>query len=458
MKRFSWFDILILPIKKRKQEGFTMKSKFSNVSLCLALCIIISMFTGCSSSKTESAASTSTTPTTTSSTTVAPTDSIAGQSLVIWEHTPQFEAPLKAVINAFNAKNPDVKVEYQIKTSDSYYNLLATTIQAGEAPDLFWTNGTATTNLSAYVKQNVIMDITDKVDLSLFSDTTKEIVTIDGRQYASPTAEVGGRAVFYNKDIFTKLGLKVPTNFSEFEASLATIKKADIIPISFSGFDPWAILFHFEPVLAAMSLDWLEESKTQEVKVNDPRVVAAYDKMLEWADKGYYGTGFVGVDEGGALLAFSKGKAAMCIEGTWNIQTIQENNPELNFGAFQLPCEDGKRPFVGTSSCGFSISKDTESPEAALAFLNFFASVEGQTLWINALDAIPGVKQIVSKNTIINEIAQYDIQTASYYDILGKLQAEGQNPRKVWEEDQTKVMSKGITTKAFVDTLESMTK
>jgi raffinose/stachyose/melibiose transport system substrate-binding protein len=79
-------------------------------------------------------------------------------------------------------------------------------------------------------------------------------------------------------------------------------------------------------------------------------------------------------------------------------------------------------------------------------------------LWVDALDAIPGVKEIVSKNPIINEIAQFDVQAASYYDILGKLQAEGQNPRKVWEEDQTKVMSKGITPKAFVDTLESMTK
>ncbi len=430
-----------------------MKRKFSRVSLGLIICLVVSMFAGCGSSGNPSETTTGTQSGTTGATSPG-----AGQSLVIWEHTPQFEAPLKAVIEAFNKKNPDIKIEYQIKTSDQYYNLLATTIQAGEAPDLFWTNGTATTNLGAYVNQGVIMDITDVVDLSLFNDMTKQIVTINGRQYASPTAEVGGRAVFYNKDIFKDLGLGVPKNFGEFEASLEKIKSAGKIPISFSGAEPWPILFHFEPVLAAMSLDWLEESKTQDVKVNDPRVIAAYDKMLEWADKGYYGSGYVGVDEGGALLAFSKGEAAMCIEGTWNIQTIQQNNPDLNFGAFQLPAADGTRPFVGTSSCGFSISKNTESPEAATAFLNFFASLEGQTIWIDALDSIPGVKEIVSKNEIINEIAQFDVQTASYYDILGRLQAEGQNPRQVWEEDQTKVTAKAITPKEFVDTLESMTK
>lgn len=439
-----------------------MKGKRMHVSLFLILCLMLSVFAGCSSSR-DDAGGTAATTTGGQTTAEAATakdgtgSSISGE-LLIWEHTPQFEAPLKAVIEGFNAKYPEVKIEYQIKTSDQYYNLLATTIQAGEAPDLFWTNGAATSNLESYVNQNVVMDITDKVDLSLFNDTTKEIVTINGRYYASPTAEVGGRAVFYNKDIFQNLGLSVPKTFSEFEASLETIKKAGKIPISFSGSDPWAVLFHFEPVLAAMSSDWLEESKTQDVQVNDKRVVAAYEKMLEWADKGYYGAGFLGVDEGGALLAFSKGEAAMCIEGTWNVQTIQENNPELNFGAFQLPTEDGKRPFVGTNSCGFSISQNTQDPDAALAFLSYFAGIDGQTRWVNALDAIPGVKEIVSDNEIINEIAQFDVQTASYYDILGKMQAEGQNPRKVWEEDQTKVMSKGLTPQKFVDTLESMTK
>jgi raffinose/stachyose/melibiose transport system substrate-binding protein len=221
-----------------------MNRKFANVCLMVVLCLIISVFAGCAPSKTENAVS----PPAEKAAAESSDDSgsgtgtsIAGQSLVIWEHTPQFEAPLKAVIDAFVEKNPGVKIEYQIKTSDQYYNLLATTIQAGEAPDLFWTNGTATTNLEAYVKQGVIMDITDIVDLSLFSDTTKEIVTIDGRCYASPTAEVGGRAVFYNKDIFEKLGIGVPATFSEFEAILAKIHSEGIIPISFSGSDPWPV-------------------------------------------------------------------------------------------------------------------------------------------------------------------------------------------------------------------------
>ena len=435
-----------------------MHKKFLAVMLSLFLMtgLLSACGGGTASSSAGASASESTAPAAGSEAAPAQAGAIGG-SLVIWEHTPQFEAPLKAVIEGFNKQYPDVSVEYQIKTTDQYYNLLATAIQAGETPDLFWTNGTATSNLPGYVEQGVVMDLTDKVDFSLFNENMMGIVTLDGKQYASPTVEVGGRAVFYNKDIFKEQGIEIPKTFSEFEAALEKLNNAGILPIAFSGQDPWCVLFQFEPVLAAMSLDWIQEYEDGNVvAVNDPRVVAAYDKMLEWAGKGYYGPGFTGVDGGGALLAFSKGEAAMTIDGTWNVQTIKDNNPDLNWGAFQLPTEDGTRPFVGTPSCGFSVAANTQNPDAALAFENYFASAEGQKLWCDAINAIPGVDAVQSSDPIIAEIAQYDVMAESFYNILGEEQMEGENPRKVWEEDQTKVLSGGITPQAFTDDLQSM--
>ena len=60
--------------------------------------------------------------------------------LIIWEHSTDFENALDQLIEGFNEKYPDVEVEYEVKPSDQYYSLLATSIQAGEAPDIFWTN------------------------------------------------------------------------------------------------------------------------------------------------------------------------------------------------------------------------------------------------------------------------------------------------------------------------------
>lgn len=418
-----------------------MKRKNSLVSFALAGCLAVGGFgTGVTAFAAENS-------------------DISGD-LVVWEHSAQFEAPLKAVIDGFKETYPNVDVEYQIKTSDQYYNLLQTAMQAGEAPDLFWTNGTATTNLQVYAEQGLLMDLTDKVDFSLYDETNAMgIGTIDGQVWATPTASMDAKVCFYNKDIFDELGISVPTSFTEFETNLQTIADAGYLPISFCASDPWAVLFQFEPVLAATHLDWLNEYiETGDAQVNDERVVDAFNKMLDWADKGYYGTGYTGVDESGALLAFSKGEAAMCVEGTWNVQTIQENNPDLNLGAFVIPCEDGTRPFVGTSACGFSVSANTENEEAALAFANYFASLEGQELWISTLEAVPCTKEIVSENPVINEITAYDVLTESYYSILGYLEGEGESPRNVWEEDQCKLFSGGMTVQDFVDELEALTR
>ena len=380
-----------------------------------------------------------------------------GGKLVIWEHTAQMEAPLKAVIEGFNKKYPNVEIEYQIKTSDQYYSLLDTAIQAGETPDLFWTNGTATSNLESYVSQGVVMDLTDKIDLSMYDEGAFTLITVNGKIYAAPTAELGGRTCFYNKDIFKELGLSVPKKFSEFEAMLPKIKDAGYVPISFAGGDPWCVLFQFDPVLSAMHPEWYDAfDKGEQVKIDDPAVIDGYNKMLEWGDAGYYGPGFTGVTDG-ATLAFSTGEAAMYIDGTWNAATISENNPDLNYGAFHIPTETGERRFNATSSVGFSIAADTQNPDAALAFDNYFAGIEGQTLWINALGAIPRLSEIKSDNSVVNEMADFDKITSDFYTILGAEAKDGEDPQAVWEEDQTKVMSKGLTPEQFAQELADLT-
>ena len=262
-----------------------------------------------------------------------------GGKLVIWEHASSVEDALKSVIEGFQEKYPDVDVEYSVKTSDQYYNLLQTAMQANECPDLFWTNGQATTNFQAYVDQGLMMDLTDKVDFSLYDGTNamKIVTAKDGKIYSTPTAETGGRAVFYNKRLF------------------------------------------------------------------------------------------------------------------------KENNPKLDFGAFQIPCEDGQIPFVSTSSCGLGVSSKTENKEAALAFANYFASKEGQSRWLEALGAISCVPSIQSKEAVVNDIQNgYTVQATSYYDILGKEAGKGDSPCNLWEEDQCKIFTGGLSIQKFVDSLQSL--
>ncbi len=428
-----------------------MNKFLRTIALLLTVVFLGAMLYGCSTPQTLAPAQTES-----AISAPEPQEPVEKAKLLVWEHTPQFEEPLKQVIAAFMSENPNITVDYEIKTADQYYNLLATTIQAGEGPDLFWTNGTATSNYGGYAKQGVLMDITDKVDLSFYPAAALKLVDIDGRYYSTPGATADTRAVYYNKDIFAELGLSVPKTFDAFEQSLQTILDAGYVPIALGGSFFWSTLFTFEPILAAMEPEWLDAAAKNEARVSDPRVADVFKKMIEWGEKGYFGPGYLGVDEGGQLLAFSKGEAAMTITGSWNVSTFASNNPDLNYGAFQLPRNDGLRPMVVTYACGFAVSANTEYPEATIKFAQFVSSVEGQSIWVKALNGIPGLPGVVSDDPVIAEMTQNDVQVESFYNILGDFAKEGGNPRQIMEEDATKVLSGSLTPEEFLQSIDAM--
>lgn len=378
-------------------------------------------------------------------------------TLMVWEHTPQFEAPLAATLENFMAENPDIRVEYEIKTPDQYYSLLSTSIQAGEAPDLFWTNGTATTDLPNLVRQGAVMDLTGQLDMSNYPDLAVSMTTIDDRVWLTPGATIGTRAVYYNKDMFDEFGLEEPETFAEFEEILASLNERDVIPVSLGGRFTWSILFHFEPILAAMAPDWIAEASDGNASVDDERVVRAMEKMLEWGELGYYGDGYLGMDEGGQLLAFSRGDAAMTITGSWNAATLQQNNPEMNIGAFQIPTADGREPMVVTFATGFSIYSDTQHPDAAMRLAQYLTSVESQQIWVDELGDVPGLPGVTSDDRLVSEIVDNDFQVNSFYTILGENAREGGTPTRIWEEDNVRLLSGNISPDQFVETLAAET-
>ncbi|MDY0290595.1 MAG: extracellular solute-binding protein [Sphaerochaeta sp.] len=376
--------------------------------------------------------------------------------LTIWEHTPQFELPLRNTLERFMEKNSDIKVEYEIKTPDNYLSLLTTAIQAGEAPDLFWHHGTATTDMANLTRQGALMDLTNKVDVKAYSQMSRDKVTWEGKLYQTPAATIDTRAAFYNKDLFAKEGWKVPKTFAEFETLLATIKGAGYIPLSLAGRDNWNILFLFEPILAAMHPDWIIEATAGKARIDDPRVIAAMEKMIEWGKKGYYGTLFLGVDEAGQYLSFSRGQAAMTVAGSWTTTTLTNNNPDMKIGAFQIPTRDGRKPIVLTYAAGFSVYSKTKYPDQALRLAKYLATVESQQIWVDGLGAIAGLDGVNSGSELADEIADANLELESFYNILVLGHAEGKSPTKVWEEDNPKLFTGTVTPRNFVKTLDSM--
>lgn len=379
--------------------------------------------------------------------------SVSG-SLTIWEHDYSFEDSLEQIIEGFNKQYPDVEIDYEIKADGDYYSLLQTAIQSGSGPDLFWTNGTATANMPDLVSNNACADLTDLVDYSFISDEAMELAAIDDGIYSVPWMTLDTRTVYYNKDMFEEHGWKVPSTFSEFEELLAVIKEAGITPISLAH-DSWSALFAYEPILAGYDPQYSKGLKDYTSKADGSPAREALQKMVDWADAGYFGSNWTGViDNSAQILAFTTGTAAMNIAGSWDAATISENNPDLNYGAFAILAEDGTTGLVGTASNGFSINAASANMDAAAAFANYCASKEAQTIWVQSQGAVSGSEEIEAGTEVAKEISESGAGNTyrSWQNVLSSHSSTGQ-ASTIWDSDFMKVFDGQMTVDELMDEL-----
>jgi raffinose/stachyose/melibiose transport system substrate-binding protein len=378
-------------------------------------------------------------------------------TITVWEHGTSFEDSLKQVIAGFEKKYPNITVAYELKATD-YYSVLNTAISSGAGPDLFWTNGMSTGNMAEYVKNNALLDLTGKVDYSVIPATVLSIADVGGKLYSVPWLTMDTRAVYYNVDMFNQHGWAVPKTFAEFEALLQKIKDAGIIPISLSPNDSWSLLFAFEPILSGFDPAYTRSLANYPVSVTAKPVSDVLTRMLEWADKGYFGANWLGVINNNAqILAFTSGKTAMNIDGSWAASAISSNNPALNYSAFSIPAADGTTGLVGTPSNGFSVNAASRNLEADLLFANYCASLEAQTIWVQSQGGLSAIPQIKSSTVIADTISksgQGNIYTA-WYDVLNK-HSRNSEACSIWDQDSTKVFSKNISVADFLKSITAV--
>lgn len=415
-----------------------MKKRVLAVLLCGAM--MTSLLTGCNGSSGDEGKS----------------DGTSG-SITIWEHDYTYEDSLAAVIEAFNEEYPNIEVNYEIRADGDYYSLLSTAIQSGDGPDLFWTNGTATVNMPDYVENGALADLTDQVDFSFFDDSALALSEVDGKYFSVPWMTLDTRTVFYNKDLFEEHGWKVPKTFSEFEKLLADIKGEGITPISMA-LESWSLLFGFEPLLAGCDPEYSAAlADYKDITATDQPVRDCMQLMVDWADAGYFGDNWQGViDNASQILAFTSGNAAMNIAGSWDAATISSNNPDLNYGAFTIPSQDGTCGLVGSAANGFSVNSSASDLEAAVTFANFCATEEAQTIWVQSQGAVPATDKIEASTEIAQEISdsgQGNIYR-SWQNVLSAYSSTG-DASTIWGNDFTKIFTGEMTVDELCDEIQN---
>jgi multiple sugar transport system substrate-binding protein len=232
---------------------------------------------------------------------------------------------LKAMVAAFEAKNPTIHVNIQTASYDDYFTKLKTQVAAGKAPDTFELNYE---NFVTYAKAGSLLNLNkviarDKAfNKSVYYGNAYNVFNSNGAQYGVP-ASYSTVVLIYNKDLFDAAGVSYPENswdWSDEEAAAAELK-AKLPAGTYADFQPIQF-WEFYKVLGQAGGTFLSADGKTATFARQPGINA-----LKWLTgklkDGYMPTAAqMGTLDDGAM--FKAGKLAMIHTGIWMFDSFKD--------------------------------------------------------------------------------------------------------------------------------------
>ncbi len=318
------------------------------------------------------------------------------------------------LIKEFEKANPGDKVTMQILPGDATYNsVVSSRIASGKSPDLFEIIN-APAGATPFTDANLLTDLGDqpwvKQLLPVVANNTKNF---GGKTYGFIT-QIDALGFFYNKAIFTKYDVTVPTTWSELLADVATFRKAGVTPMGMGGKDGWpagqqvfsmaAQLPAFAPgnsagPALASGKDTFSSSKPWK---------EALDSFSTLVDDKAFDPAASGITWPTSATDFASGKDAMFYQGDFAIPAIREGKPGFDVGMFTLPYAGD--PLATPVQYGSELAIPKKAPNAALAkkFLNFLAEKGNYSKYLTSAAAFSSLTGISGKlDPALAEIAPF---------------------------------------------------
>lgn len=304
--------------------------------------------------------------------------------LMVWLDNDDYAA---AIIAGFNKKYPDVTVSYQNVGNVDSRGKVSLDGPAGIGPDVFL--------MPHDHMGNAIID-----DICLpFSQDSKEkyygfllesslkTCTFDGVLYGVPIS-TENIAFFFNKDLLG--GSPVPASFEEL---IAFAEKWNN-PAANRWALRWQVddAYHNYFFLTGFGMNLFGPDMDDYKNPGWDSGEAAKGIEFHHSLRRYYNVNTVDATWDTTVAAFQRGEVPFTITGPWAIGDAKKNG--VNLGIAKLPTIKGNQPRCFSGNIIAAVSSYSKNPEAATAFVDYLASVEGEAIQFKTTGKLAAYKDI----------------------------------------------------------------
>lgn len=332
----------------------------------------------------------------------APAAELSGElSVTTWDYdnSPQY----KVVIDAYTAKNPNVKIKVIDTAANEYNDSLGISLSAAQPdPDVIWVKDMGSMLQMADKKQ--LMPIGDLIERDNFDLTpyngAAEQLQYNGESYAIPFRS-DWYILFYNKDLFDAAGVPYPSNDMTWE------EYWDLAGKMTSGEGSSKVYGSHNHTWEALVSAWAVQDGQHTVVEKDYSFYKPwYEATLALQNNGYiqdYAT--LKTANIHYSSVFKNEQCAMLPIGTYFIPTViqamKDGECDFNWGIATIPHPSTvEAGYTVGSVTPLAISAYTDQKELAWDFIKFATSEEAAQLLSNV-----GVFPAIQTEEILNNIS-----------------------------------------------------
>lgn len=303
----------------------------------------------------------------------------------------------EAMIKVYTDQNPGVTIEIISAPNDQYYQKVQVMLAGGQPLDVMIVEDKM---VRFFASNGVIMPIDEYItaaDKDTFFAATLGPFQYQGKTYGLPR-RVNNTAVYYNKAMFAKEGIKIPTGGwtqEEFFAAARTLTKKD------SGGKTSVYGVDFRTDLAPSTIVPWVWSNGGEIFNQDitkcvmtmPETVSTFQSLVNLIKEGVMPTTDVRESMETSAAMFSSQKVAMLGSyGCWLVPTFRKIN-DFEWDVLPLPSGKKGRVNIVYASC-FAIASQTKNRDEAIKFVKFSTGPVAQTEESKNPTAIPSIKSV----------------------------------------------------------------
>ncbi|MFD7919226.1 extracellular solute-binding protein [Streptomyces sp. NPDC059740] len=397
-----------------------------------------------------------------------------GSQMTVWGLQDTALNPVqKSTVKKYNDATDGAAASLQTFSNDPYKQKLQTALGSPNAPDVFlnWGGG----NLSTYVKSGHVADLSGDLDADFRKKFLPSVFAggeVGGKVYGVPMEGVQPVALFYNKDVFAKAGIKrAPATWKELLTDVDRMKAKKVTPIALAGSQSWTELMWLEYLLDRVGgpakFQAIQQGKAGAWQ--DPAVLTSLQMIRDLVDRGAFGTnyGSVGQDSGGADALLAKGRAGMELMGSWEYAAQLATAPDFvkdgKLGFTTFPAVSGgkgdPKNLVGNPSNFFSVSAGSHHKSDAVDFVKKTVAAPDYVSKLISIGQVPGVAGI-EKQLSTGPNAAY---TTFVYDLVKQAPSFAQS----WDQalapktaqtlltNLQQVFNKQMSPKQFTEAMEA---